>query len=59
MTEKEFDDASLCRALAARWLESAERAPNHALKRCYEKRGLRYLAIAASLAVSEPLPTRH
>jgi len=59
MTEETFDDASLCRALAARWLESAEHAPNHALKRCYEKRGLRYLAIAASLAVPEPPPTRH
>jgi hypothetical protein len=59
MTEEEFDEASLCRALAARWLESAEHAPNHALKRCYEKRGLRYLAIAASLAAPEPLPTRH
>ena len=59
MTDKGFDEASLCRALAARWFESAERAPNHALKRCYEERGLRYLAMAASLAVPEPPPTRH
>ncbi|HKT19043.1 MAG TPA: hypothetical protein VJR47_13435 [Stellaceae bacterium] len=58
MTEETFDDASLCRALAAKWLETAERVDNATLKRCYEERALRYLALAQSFDV--PLnATRH
>jgi len=58
MTEEIFDQASLCRALAAKWLETAEQVENRTLKRCYEERALRYLAIAESFALP-PSPTRH
>lgn len=42
-----MERAGLCRAMARKWLESADEVKNPALKKCYRERALRYRLMAS------------